>query len=42
MSIFAPIGFCVCMGIFVLYGLWTDEREERKNLQRKYKRTSNA
>ena len=38
MSILAPIGFYVCMGLFVLYGLWTDEREEKKRLLRKYRR----
>lgn len=39
MSIWAPIGFYVCMGIFVLYGLWQDERREKKALQRRLERS---
>ncbi len=39
MSILAPIGFSVCMGVFVLYGLWTDEKEQRKALQAQTKNT---
>ncbi|MBQ6947761.1 MAG: hypothetical protein IJN42_06900 [Clostridia bacterium] len=38
MSIWGPIGFYACMGIFVLYGLWLDERQEKKELQRQLRR----
>lgn len=41
MSILAPIGFSVCMGVFVLYGLYTDQREERIRLERELRRTRN-
>lgn len=30
MSILGPIGFVICMGAFVLYGLWTDKRQSRQ------------
>lgn len=29
MSIWAPISFYICMGIFVLWGLWHDKRHKK-------------
>ncbi len=31
MSILGPVGFALCMGVFVLYGLWTDKHPSGQN-----------